>query len=206
MSVHRVGCVFLTILFGVVTGPSAAPGDADEPPSDALSAHAGMIGFGFFTTDAPVGIRRWGQTVGLEAGVGFRSETSVPIDDGTSDATTSLVSVAVEGGLLFPLAADPHMILYFRPGMGFRSDEQVVGDAGEMRTRTESTLSLSATIGTELFLGVLGFPNLSFGGGIGLIFESVEPADGGDTRATVSTSATDLGVVHSGELGFHLYF
>ncbi len=186
----------------VVVSPVAA--------QDAISDHLAMLGFGYHSSEAPIGLRFWtGPGLGFEAGVGFRTENEVPmVGPGGMTRTTSLASVAVEGALLLPLRSDENMIIYFRPGLLYTADQMVV-DVGpdiEQDKDTETSVSLGASMGVELFFGRMGFENLSLSAGIGLQFTSTSPAGGGDSKAVIETTIDRLSFVESTDLGFHFYF
>lgn len=179
---------------------------------DAVSDHTGMLGFGYFTSDAPIGIRYWsGPNMGFDIGVGFRMQNQNAIqEDGDMD-TTSLLNFALEAGVLVPLASDDNMVLFVRPGLGFSSEQQIIPDAdaanpGDQVKESATTFSLSAMIGAEVFLTKFGWPNVSLAGGHGLVFQSASPAGDGDSVTTIASAIADLSVVSSGNLGFHFYF
>lgn len=187
----------------------AAPATAQ----DAVSDHVGMIGFGYFTADAPVGVRYWmSPTLGFDVGIGFKMENQQFIDDDgdptTPDTDESTLDFAFEAGVLVPLASDENMILFVRPGIGFASEDMVVtdGTTGEESFEGETTFSISGMIGVELFMTKLGFPNLSLAGGHGVKFETVSPAGDGDSMTTISSALAEVDLVSSSSLGFHFYF
>jgi len=192
------------LLFGLAL-LAAAPAPAQRAAS-ALASHAGQFGFGYFTTDAPIGVRYWtARGLGLEAGIGFQARTEVPLEE-EAEETTSLAAVHVEAGVLFPMAVGAQSVLFFRPGVGVSRAQEVIGDPGDRERATGTTFAVSALLGVELFLGELGFPDLSFGGGHGLVMESHTPAAGGPTEVSIGTTIADISVVHSGTIGFRLYF
>ncbi len=186
---------------------------------DAVSDHVGTIGFGYFSSEAPVGIRYWASpSFGLDLGFGFDMQNQVPIDtDGNHltdpGATTTLVDVAVEAGLVLPMASEENMILFFRPGIRFKSEGEVappIPPGEEYATEPQSkesasSFALGAMIGAELFLGRLGLPNVSFSGGVGIEMMSQTPAGGGDSVTTIATSASQVSIVNNASLGFHIY-
>jgi hypothetical protein len=189
----------------------ALPATADA--QDAVSDHIGMLGFGYFTSDAPVGVRYWSsESLGFEGGIGFRSTNNNPFQENGSNDTTSLLNFAIEAGLLLVLNSDSNMILFVRPGFGFSSQQQIIADMstdaapGDQVKESATTFSVSGMIGVELFLTKLGFPNLSFGGGHGLVFSSASPAGDGDSTTTISTALANVNVLSDTNVGFHFYF
>lgn len=188
----------------------AAPARAQ----DAISDHIGLFGLGFFTSEAPLGIRYWsGPSTGFDLGVGFDSSTKNPIVENGEASTTSLVSYAVEVGYLKVIRSDSNMISFLRPGVKVAREQMIVpdtstarGTSGDETKDTETRLSVSLMLGVELFMTKFGFGNLSFGGGVGAALTSVSPAGGGDSRVTIGTALADVSVVENANLGFHFYF
>lgn len=181
---------------------------------DAISDHLGMLGLGYFTSDAPIGFRYWtSSSLGFDGGIGFRSETDQPLQENGSGTSTTLVGFGVEGGLLFVLNSEDNMILFFRPGIGFTSRQEIVpdtsegADPGDEVKRSRKRFTLSAMIGAELFLSRLGFPNLSLGGGTGVSFvNETPPEQGAASRTEIATILAEVNVVAATNLGFHFYF
>jgi len=203
--------VFKRVLIGIaLAGALATPAAAQ----DAISDHIGLLGVGFFSSEAPVGIRYWsGPSTGFDLGFGFSSSSSNPIQENGEAGTTSLVSYAIEAGYLKVISSDSNMLTYFRPGVMFAGEQMIVpepvsacGTPGDEQKDTETRFSVSLMLGAELFMGKFGFDNLSFGGGIGAAFTSVSPAGGGDSRSVISTVLADVSVVENAVLGFHFYF
>jgi hypothetical protein len=178
---------------------------------DAISDHIGLIGVGFFTSEAPLGIRYWsGPNTGFDLGVGFDSSTENAIMEGGEPSTTSLVSYAFEAGYLRVIRSDSNMITFLRPGVKIAREQMIVpagnGTPGDQEKDTETRLTASLMIGAELFMTKFGFINLSFGGAVGAALTRVSPAGGGDSRLTIGTAVADVSVVENATLGFHFYF
>ncbi len=198
----HLACLLIGVLFA--TPPALG--------QDAVSDHVGTFGFGFFTSDAPVGIRYWASpSFGLDIGVGFKVLSNQVIDEDGEDVTpptkTSLYDFAVEAGIVFPMASEENMILFFRPGLGLMTEARIVTDefTREQARKYDNTFRLNAMIGAELFLGRLGFPNLSFEGGYGVELTSFSPAEGGDSTTYISTGYREVNLVRNATLGFHIY-
>lgn len=157
----------------------------------------GKLGVGYFTTSAPVGIRRWAsESWGYDLGVGFGLQTE-------SQPETAW-SANVEAGVLYALAQLENIIVFVRGGVG-------VGlvDNGDLNRDVDFNLNLNAVLGGEFFLTALGFPNLSFTGGVGAQLSILKP-DGGTTSVELGTVSHGVDIVSStgltGVLGFHIYF
>lgn len=200
--------VAVCALAGTLTAPATA--------QDAVSDHIGLLGVGYFTSEAPIGLRYWtGPTTGFDLGFGFTSSTKNPIIENGTASTTSLVSYAFELGYLKVLSSDSNMLTFLRPGVLYAGEQMIVpapvavparGTAQDQVKETETRLSVSLMLGAELFMGKFGFPNLSFGGGVGAAFTSTSPAGDGESRAVISTVLADVSVVENAVLGFHFYF
>jgi hypothetical protein len=197
-----------------ITIAAACALGAPANAQDAISDHIGLIGLGFFTSEAPLGVRYWsGPNAGIDLGIGFESSTKNPIVEDGEASTTSLVRYAFEVGYLRVIGSDSNMITFLRPGVTVAREQQIVPDPsaargapGDQTKDTETRLSISLMLGVELFMSKFGFANLSFGGGVGAAFTSVSPAGGGDSRATIGTALADVSVVENASLGFHFYF
>lgn len=157
----------------------------------------GKIGVGFFTTSAPIGIRRWAsESWGYDLGLGFSLETETQPETAWSGN--------IEAGVLYSLAQLENIIVFIRGGVGVGLE-----DNGELNRDVDFLVNLNAVLGGEFFLTALGFPNLSFTGGIGAQLNIVKP-DGGDTSVQIGTVSHGVDIVAStgltGVLGFHIYF
>ncbi len=157
--------------------------------SGSASAANGRLGIGYFTGAAPVGIRMWNDdTSGFDVGLG--------IGFGTQPDTTW--AFAIEGGYLIGLHTWEHVRLFGRVGLGLG-----LNDPG---TGVNFNGNLNGLLGAEFFMSALGFPMLSFSGGIGAQVGFSKP-DGDDFGITFGTAAADPNIVTSvgAQLGFHIY-
>lgn len=166
-----------------------------EPEAD--ESVVGKIGVGYFTTSAPVGIRRWAsESWGYDLGIGFGLETETQPDTAWSGN--------IEAGVLYSLAQLENIIVFVRGGVGVG-----LRDTGAAGRDMDFMVNLNAILGGEFFLTALGFPNLSFTGGVGAQLGIIKP-DGGDTQVQVGTISHGVDIVSStaltGVLGFHIYF
>lgn len=162
---------------------------SESSASGAASAANGRLGVGYFTGAAPVGIRMWSDdSSGFDVGLG--------IGFGTEPDTTW--AFAIEGGYLLGLHTWENVRLFGRIGLGLG-----LNDPG---TGVNFNGNLNGLLGAEFFLAALGFPMLSFSGGIGAQVGFSKP-DGGDFGVTFGTAAADPNIVTSvgAQLGFHIY-
>ena len=185
----------------------AAPATAQ----DAVSDHVGMLGFGYYNPNAPVGLRYWtSPSFGFDVGLGFKSENQVAIFDDASDPTkmntTSLADFAFEVAVLLPLASEENMVVYVRPGIMYMSEAQIIGAAGSQKKESATTFAIPLRLGAEFFLTKFGFPNLSLAGDHGLDFYFMSPAGDGDSVTQIMTVTSGASVVSTSNLGFHFYF
>lgn len=167
-------------------GPN--PGPAASPAGGAAVDQAiGKWGIGYFSTSAPVGVRRWvDESMGFDAGVGFNVDTQ-------GQTTWGL---ALEGGLLFPLMRYDNLLVFGRGGMGIGLDDSGAG--------ADFNLNVNGLLGGEFFMTALGFPNLSFTGAIGVQANFIK-RDQGDFGFQLATASAPINLVTSALLGFHIY-
>ena len=190
----------------------------------------GKKGIGFTNSDAPFGMRYWmSDAMAIDIGVGLGVDTKavasgkvaggidaslIPSSIGTDE---TLFDFAIDVGLPFVLHSEENMIVYFRPGAGMRGDQVFTGVTLEQTGTNppvvtdvtkdyETAFNVGLGLGGEFFLGQLGWPNLSFGGQVGLNVEILTPAGDGDTDINFWTNTTNVSIVDSGALGFHIYF
>ena len=158
--------------------------------SGSASDANGRLGIGYFTGAAPVGIRMWsddssGFDVGLGIGFGTQPDTSW--------------AFSIEGGYLIGLHTWEHVRLFGRIGLGLGLNDPGPGGVN-------FNGNVNGLLGAEFFMAALGFPMLSFSGGIGAQLGFSKP-DGTDFGITFGTAAADPNIVTSvgAQLGFHIY-
>jgi len=162
---------------------------ADEEPG---AVHkSGSIGF--HQAVAPLGVRWWfgGQKVGLDLGVGFASDPSLPYPG------EHLKSFALSGGVPICVRSWPRMHVLFRPGVLYQT-QQVEASVfpAPFRTESEKTLTLSGEIEAEAFL----LENFSVSASTGIAYESFDPGFGADKEKSFRTVGGNFTSV-----GFHAY-
>ena len=173
--------------------PSLKPATLISP----LDGVVGHLGIGYFTDFAPLGLRYWfSDTWGLD--VGF----DVAVSSGNGEAWR----LGAEVGGVYALASYHYAVVFTRAGLGLRATDATSGsDADDASTESlpaRFDIHGSAFIGAELFLGALGFPNISLQGGYGL---SATYTYQGGSAFVLGTTNGGLNVVGSGVLGFHIY-
>lgn len=162
-----------------------------------LDGVVGHLGIGYFTDFAPLGLRYWfSDTWGID--VGF----DVAISSGNGEAWR----LGAEVGGVYALASYHYAVVFTRVGLGLRASDAIRGretaDASTEHLPARFDIHGSAFLGAELFLGALGFPNISLQGGYGL--NATYTYQGG-SAFVLGTTNGGLNVVGSGILGFHIY-
>jgi hypothetical protein len=168
----------------------------------------GKKGIGYYSSDAPVGVRYWvNDGMAIDFGVGLGLDNKIPTG-GPNNQTTSLFDWAFDIGMPWVLHGEENMIVYFRPGVTFNGNQ--ILDTSTVATDDkvyDMTYDLSLGLGGEFFLGQLGWPNLSFSGQVGVGLKLVQPgASGADSSVNFFTKTDNVSVVNTGTLGFHFYF
>lgn len=182
----------ITTLFAMLAAttcalPSTARAQSDEQPSHY------NVGLGFHTVTAPLGVRWWlaGQKVGVDFGLGFRSEPAPSYDE-------KLTGWAIEVGVPIVVRNWDKVHVLFRPGFLYESQEvQMTFPPSLFATDDRTSFSLTAEIEAEVFL-VSNF-SVSASHGIGFFRES--PAGGGDSVTSIGTLGNNFT-----NIGFHIYF
>jgi hypothetical protein len=170
----------------------------------------GMMGIGFFNSDAPVGVRYWmNDGMAVDFGVNLNVQNNQAYSTATSTETTSFFDYAFDIGLPIVMHGEENMIVYFRPGatiIGNQDfDPSVSADAGDKAY--ETTFRGELALGGEFFLSQLGWPNLSFSGQVGVGVDFVSPRDSdADSSVMFSTSSTGVDITQSANAGFRIYF
>jgi hypothetical protein len=174
--------------YEVKEGPAAkAPAPSgDRSPIDGVMGH---FGIGYFTGDAPVGVRYW-----MDRG----SAIDVGVDVAFSSGDVEAHRYGVEAGYVLALAHYHYAVVFGRLGAGYRFLD-TSGDAGGPERHD---LNANLFLGAELFLGAFGFPNVSLQGGYGL--EANYTYHGG-SAFLIGTVDGGLNVVSAGTVGFHIY-
>jgi hypothetical protein len=184
------------LLLIILASPAAALAD-DEPEAAAVAPEGkspidgvqGHLGIGYFTGFAPVGIRYWmDRQVGIDLG----------LDGALSSGGLDSYRIAVELGGLYSLAHYHYSVVFSRIGLGYRWDDNFGEHAGTER----QDIVLNLFVGAELFLGALGFPNVSLQGGYGV---QASWALRGGSKFLLGTASAGLDITGTGLLGFHIY-
>ncbi|QQR90070.1 MAG: hypothetical protein IPJ88_18310 [Myxococcales bacterium] len=180
---------------GMVETSAVELEDDEEMGDDSV---VGRLGVGYFTTSAPVGIRRWASDKwGYDLGIGLGVQSK------NSSHPETAWNANLEVGVLYALTHLENIIVFVRGGVGAGLD-----DNGGTNEDASFNMNLNATLGGEFFLTALGFPNLSLSGGIGASLGITKP-DVGDTEVGFSTGSYGVNIVSSaavaGMLGFHIY-
>ena len=149
----------------------------------------GKWGLGYFSSEAPVGVRYWiNEKLGVDLGIGFESK-----DFGDETAT----SFWFEGGFPYVLMDTDRANFFVRPGLVFASlDDRVYGNNNLDETWTKITIKL--TPGAEVFFG----EHFSLQAAHGIMIDLTTPPDAvGDSKTEFNTGAYSIS-----EIGFHFYF
>jgi len=167
------------------SGTTSTSADDGRSPIDGVVGH---IGLGYFTGDAPLGLRYWWNRengLDLNATVNF------------SKSGESTGRYGLDLGYVRALAHYHYSVVFLRGGVGTR----YTTFGGNSDARLD--MIASVFLGAELFLGAFGFPNVSLQGGYGLQLNYVNLGGG-----AVSVSSVDggLSVTNSGNVGFHIYW
>lgn len=171
------------------------PSDALRSPLEGVVGH---VGVGYFTDFAPLGLRYWfTETWGIDLGV------DLAISSGNGEAWR----VAGELGAVYALASYHYAVVFARGGLGLRVTDGSTGSTSSpegVATPLPARFDVNGSgfIGAELFLGALGFPNISLQGGYGI--NATYTYQGG-SAFVLGTTNGGLNVVGSGILGFHIY-
>lgn len=167
-----------------VTGESPSPSALS--PIDGVVGHFGL---GYFTENAPIGIRYWlDRKFGIDLG----------FDAAFSSGNVDGYRLGIDAGAVYALAHYHYSVVFARIGLGY------LYEGVDNAQPTPGTHQVSATtfLGAELFLGALGFPNISLQGGYGL---TAAYSGGGGSAFIIGTSSAGLNVIAAGTLGFHIY-
>ncbi len=156
----------------------------------------GRFGLGYFTSDAPLGLRYWfSPKLGVDVGLGFRSQDGVVAFPATMPPTTeSAMEYAVEVGLPYIVHSSEQANLFLRAGALFTvTDERLLGGSTD-ETFTSTDILLGP--GAEVFFG----DHFSLEASHGVVINITSPPVG-DSRTNFGTAAASIS-----ELGFHYYF
>lgn len=168
-------------------GPEdSAPAADGRSPIDGVVGH---FGFGYFTGDAPLGVRYW---LDRDSAIDFGLDIAISSGDSTN------MRYGAEAGYVLALGHYHYSVVFTRLGLGFNTISSSVEGVGR-----EFNLNANAFLGAELFLGAFGFPNVSLQGGYGL---ELDYFNEGGSVFTVSAVDGGLNVVGAGEVGFHIYW
>ncbi len=173
-------------------GNAAGPGQTVKSPTDALAGH---MGFGYFSRTGaqrttPIGVRYWmSRDMAIDAAV----------DLAYSSGGLDGYRAGTDLGVVMALAHYHYSVVFARAGLRMRIND-AVGQDSPIPPRYD--IGINGILGAEMFLGALGFPNISVQAGVGL--DARWEIEGG-ARFTVGTTSSDLNVVGSGVLGFHIY-
>lgn len=154
--------------------------------------HNGSLGF--HNVDAPIGMRWWfaGQKVGLDLGLGLRSEPAPSYSD------ESLTGYAFEVGVPLVMRSWERAHLLFRPGILYDSQQyESTSPPDAFDTVSGTRFALTAEIEAEVFL----VENVSVSASHGIGFTSYDPPGGGSSITSISTFGNNFT-----NIGFHVYF
>lgn len=164
---------------------SSTTADDGRSPIDAVVGH---LGLGYFTGDAPLGVRYWWDREN-----GFDINGTINFSSGGSNSGR----YGLELGYVRALAHYHYSVVFARAGLGARYTKP----GGGSDSRVDGVGSLF--LGAELFLGAFGFPNVSLQGGYGIQANYVNLGGG---SLAVSSVDGGLSVVNAGNVGFHIYW
>lgn len=170
------------------TGQSSA--SAQQEGTSPVDGVVGKLGLGYFTNSAPLGIRYW-----------FDRDTALDInaDFALAGGGVEGYRVVLEGGLVKALASYHYAQVFGRIGVGGRVDDQFGRRSGQATWIAHA----NGFLGVELFMGALGFPNVSLQGGYGVEASYTFRGGGSYLIAAVNPGVS---FVNAGTLGFHIYF
>lgn len=176
----------------LVPSQEITPDKNASPSAIALSPLDGVVGhfgFGYFTENAPIGVRYWlDRKLGVDLG----------LDAAFSSGNAQAYRFGLDAGVVYALAHYHYSVVFARAGLGYFYE----GISGPQPGLGNHQLNATAFLGAELFLGALGFPNISLQGGYGL---TAAYNGGGGSAFIMGTSSAGLNVVSTGTLGFHIY-
>lgn len=151
-------------------------------------------GLGFHNVEAPIGLRWWfaGQKVGMDLGLGFRSNPAPSYSD------ESLTGWTLEAGVPLVLHSWSRAHVLFRPGILYDSQQfEATSPPTAFDTQDGTRFVVTAEIEAEVFL----VDNVSVSASHGLGFSSYDPPGGGSSITSVSTFGNNFT-----NIGFHVYF
>jgi hypothetical protein len=182
----------LAIIWAFPTVASAQTDQTTTTYEDDGPVHRNF-GVGFHSVDAPLGFRWWfgGQKVGLDVGLGFRSEPAPSYDE-------DLTGWALELGVPIVLKSWERVHVLFRPGFFYDSQEVEMSDPPDpFATDDRTEMRLTAELEAEVFI----VDNFSVSASHGIGFFTVDPAGGGDSNSSINTLGNNFS-----HIGFHIYF
>ncbi len=143
---------------------------------------------GFHDADAPLGVRWWlsGQKLAFDVGLGFGSDKVGGI---------SLSHFALDAGLPIALKSWDRVHFLVRPGILYRSQEEVTDPGPPVVTDNTTHLVIQGELEAEVFV----VDNVSVSAAQGFAIDNINFAGGG--------SATNFGTTGSNftTVGFHVY-
>lgn len=184
-----IGAIALLSLFFVATPPAHAD---DETTMSAGEHLKGAIGFHNVT--APIGARWWlsGEKLALDVGIGFHADKAL-----SSYPDEKVTGWALDLGVPIVLKSWERVHVLFRPGILYESQQVVVtSPPTAFDTADEKTLNVSGEFEVEAFV----LKNLSVSASHGIVYQSIDPAGGGDKITSLSTFGSQFT-----NLGFHVY-
>ena len=163
----------------------------------------GKVSLGFHNSDAPLGGRYWiNNQVGIDVGLGFKSNEKPDADPETQGKTVTTFSYWFEGGLPFKLYDTDNAHFYAKPSFIFGMlDDRDYGTGTSDAKWTSLDLVLS--LGAEVFFG----EHFSLDATHGVKFnvtsvpDEVKQQVGADSFTSFSTFGENLTTI-----GFHFYF
>ncbi len=169
--------------------PAEAAATGSEAGRSPIDGVVGHLGFGYFSGTAPLGGRYWlTRDTAIDLGVDFA------LSSGNLEAHR----YGLEAGYVMALAHYHYAVVFGRAGLGLRFLDSFGDNSGPARWNVDGNLFL----GAELFLGALGFPNISVLAGYGV--QASYTYQGG-SAFIIGTVNGGLNVVAAGNVGFHIY-
>ena len=183
---RRIPAVAAAMLSLFCLLPTSARAD-----DDVATHKSGSVGF--HQAVAPLGVRWWlaGQKVGIDLGLGFSSDPSLPYPG------EHLKNFAVSAGVPIMIQSWHQVHVIFRPGILYLSQQvEATTPPTPFDTESQKTLTISGEIEGEAFL----LENFSVSASTGFAYESFDPGFGFDKENSFRTVGGNFTTV-----GFHVY-
>lgn len=147
---------------------------------------------------APViGVRYWlNRMIGIDAGVGFAFATGSSSVNGTSTDAPSSLGFALHGGVPLAFAHGKHYSFELVPELNFGLTHGSIngGGAGDI-TLSGLRLDVGARVGSEIYFGFIGVPQLALQASVGAYFTHLNSGvSQGNNDASVQSNAISTSV------------